>query len=483
MSKMVANTLKLFSAAILGQLLGLIAMPILSRLYTPADFGIYQLFFSIVAVIAVISRFSYDYAINIPEKHEDAANIIVLCIFLIIITSIATMIFFFIFSGYIDSLFKTPGFSQYLFLLPLAIICNSFAYILGLWLSRKEEFGIIAKANLASSISGKAVSLGTGFISPSPAGLIFGVIVNDATIFIIFLKQILADIQFFKDVSYNRIKQLAIRYKKFPQYTLSAEFVGTASYQCIPFLLAFFFSSIIVGYYAMSIIMINLPLKLIANSFSSVFYQKLNVEKNLSGNINKIVKSVHTRLISIGMFGCLIGIIIGPELFAFILGEKWYTAGVYAQILMPSFFVMFISIPLLTIINVTEKQEISFLFYLYSFISTVFILIIGGYYGNPYVVMLLLSFNGVVSWGWMNLYTLKIAGVSRRDAASEIIRYFIFGLCISLPLLIVKYLAFQSIVLILIAIVVSVIYYLIILNQDTQLKNGLIDFISGIRQK
>ena len=248
MSKFVSNTLKLFSATILGQILGLIVMPFLSRLYTPADFGVYQLFFSMVAVVTVFSCFSYSSAINLPEKHEDAANIVVLCVFLIIVTSIITTVFFLIFAGYIDNALNTPGFSNYFLLLPLAIISNSFAYILSFWLSRREQFGTIAKANILSSITGKTVSVGSGILSPSPFGLIFGTIINDTTIFLVFLRRTAVDFPFLKEVTFRRMGQLALRYKKFPQNDFSAKLVGAAAGQSAPLLLAFFFSPVIVGY-------------------------------------------------------------------------------------------------------------------------------------------------------------------------------------------------------------------------------------------
>ena len=483
MSKFLANVLKLSSATVLGQLIGLIVIPVLSRLYTPADFGIYQLFFSIATPIAILSCFSYSSAINLPKKHEDAANIVILCIFLIIITTIVTTVFFIVFSGYIETLLNTPGLSNYFFLIPLAIICNGLAYVLGYWLARKNEFGTIAKSNLYSSISGKAVSVGFGMISPSPLGLIFGTIINDATILVVLLRRTVADFHFFKNVSFDRIKQLAYRYKKFPQFDFIANFVNMAGNSATPFIIAYIFSPIIVGYFAMSFMVINMPLKLVGNSISSVFYQKVCDEKNLTGSIKNVVKMVHTRLISMGMFGCLIVMIIGPELFAFVLGDQWLTAGIYAQILTPYFFVLFISVPLLVILNVMEKQNISLWFNIYVLISTIVVLIIGGLYADPIIMMALFSGNGVISRGFMNMYTLKIAGVSRRDAVREIIRYLLFGLFICLPLLIAKFFAIPSNMLIFIALVVSIIYYLIIVYQDTELKNGLVNFVGNIRQK
>ena len=483
MSKFLSNVIKLASATVIGQIIGIIVSPVLSRLYSPADFGVSQVFFSLVSLIAIISCFSYQSAINLPKKHEDAASIVILCMCLIIITTIISTVFFFLFAGNIEQILNAPGISTYIFLFPLAIISNSVAYVLGSWLSRREQFGTIAKGNLISSISGKSVSVGYGFTSPSPMGLIVGSIINDATIVVISLRRTVADSHFFQEVSYEKIKKLALRYQRFPKYNTLANFASLAGVQATTLMLAFFFSPIIVGYYAIAHMIINLPLKLVGNSITSVFYQKACVEKNLTGSVKNIVKTVNTRLISLGMFGCLIIIIIGPELFSFILGSNWYIAGEYAQILSPWFFVVFISVPLLSIFSVLEKQHISVWFNVILLLSRIVVVVISGMVGDPILAMILLSGTGVICWSWMNMYTLKIAGVSVREAIQEIIRYLVFGLIVCLPLIIAKYYSVTSGILIAIAVSLSIIYYSVVVYQDTQLKEGIINLLKTISQK
>lgn len=475
--------MKLFSATLAGQILGTILIPFISRLYSPADFGFFQLFFSIVSLIAIISCFSYHRAIMLPEKDEDAAHIVILCLILIIITTIISTVFLSFFSGYIEKTLNAPGLFNLLLLFPLAIICNSVAYVLGFWVSRKEDFGTIARANIYSSISGKAVSIGSGIISPSPFGLILGTIVNDATLMTVLAKKTFTDIHYFQSASYEKIKQLAYRYKKFPMYNAGANLASTAITQVIPVMLALFFSSVVVGYYAIAYMVIVLPSKLIGNSISTVFFQKASVEKNLTGSVKNIVQKVNTRLISVGMFICLIVMILGPELFSFVLGAQWMTAGVYAQILAPWFFVLFISTPLFPIFAILEKQGASLWFNVSLLVSTIVVIYIGGLLGDPILGMLILSSTGVIFWSWMNMYLLKIAGVSVRHAIREIIRYLVFGVSVCLPLLIAKYYSVSSNLLLVIAVVVTIFYYLAIVYQDTQLKEGLLQFLRKIIYK
>jgi lipopolysaccharide exporter len=480
MSKFLSNMAKVSSSTLVGQLIGLVVTPILARIYSPADFGIFQLFVSIVGVIAPTACLSYYYAIILPEKNEDSANVVILCLFLIAMISFITTIFFFLFSNIIEHDLNAPGFSHYVPLIPLAILFSGYAYIFGYWASRKEQYGIIAKANVYSSFTGKGFSIGYGLLGPTPFGLIVGSIINDVTIVLILIKKAIEDFSLFYHTSYEKIKEMVIRYKKFPQYSLGADLAGTIAIQVIPFALAFNFSPDIIGYYAMAYIILRLPTRLIGNAIGTVFFQQASVEKNHTGEIRAVVKSVYTRLISFGIFICLILIIAGPEIFAFVFGSRWETAGLYAQILAPSFFVAFIAFPLAYIYPVLEKQSISFWFNISLFFSSVFVLIIGGLMHSPIISMILLSATGTLFWGWMNLYSLKIAGVPWVEAGYELVRHFILGLIVCLPLLIAMFLSFKPVIIIALIVIVSVVYYLIIVYQDTSLRNGLLNFVREI---
>jgi lipopolysaccharide exporter len=477
MSKFLSSVIKLFSATLVGQVLGILVTPVLSRLYTPADFGLFQVFLSIISVIAVISCLSYESAIVLPEKNEDAANLVTLCLFLIGTTSIIVSVFFILFSGVIEIVFNAPALSQYIFLIPLGIICNSIAFVLSYWMTRREEYGTMAKANITSSFTSRSVSIGFGVYSPSPFGLIFGTIINDATIICILLKKTVSDLRFFRTISFKKVKELAIRYKKFPKYNIGSELASSLSIQVTPLLLAVFFSPVIVGYYAMSYLVIRLPSKVIGNSIATVFFQKASEEKNRTGGVKNIVKSVNARLISVGILPTILLIIIGPELFTFALGIRWENAGVYAQILAPVFFVAFISVPILAIFNVMEQQRISLWFNVWNLFYTVIVLVIAGTLNDPLLGFILLSCIGVLSWSWMNLYSLKLAGVPARTVLLDIFRYLIFGIGLCTPLIIAKYYSVSSRLLIAVAVVVGIIYYLIIVYQDKQLQKGLLNFI------
>ena len=89
-----SNVLKLVTGKVLSQTILLLTMPILSRLYSPADFGIYQLFISVTAIVIVIASLRYEMAILLPKKEKEAATLVALSIIIVFIISFISFIVF-----------------------------------------------------------------------------------------------------------------------------------------------------------------------------------------------------------------------------------------------------------------------------------------------------------------------------------------------------------------------------------------------------
>ena len=93
-SKFTKDVVTLVTGTAMAQAIPLALSPILTRLYTPDDFGVLAIYMSLAAVLTVFVSLKYDLAIIIPEKDSDAANTTVLAI--VIATLISILLFFFI---------------------------------------------------------------------------------------------------------------------------------------------------------------------------------------------------------------------------------------------------------------------------------------------------------------------------------------------------------------------------------------------------
>ncbi len=482
MSRFTTNVLKLVSGSVIAQALGILLVPIITRLYSPGDYGAFQVFLSISSILAVLSCLSYQLAIMLPKEEEDSANIVTLCIALVSIISVVSGGVFILLSGWVGETLNTPDLSQYLIFLPVVVFLNGLFVVVNYWLSRRIRFGALATAQVANSVSSKFVQIGAGVGSASPLGLILGLIAGYGAALLVMLRGIREDLSLFrKAVSFDGIKRMATRYRRFPLFTSWSTVANSVSMQAAPLMLAAFFNPAVVGFYGMAHMVVNMPMSLIGSATGQVFFQKASEEKNRTGSVKTVVQEVHQRLVSIGIFPILILMIIGEELFTLVLGAQWAMAGGYARILAPWLLLVFIASPLSTIFSVLERQTVDFSFNLLILFSRIAVLCVGGVYGNPIVALALFSLTGVIFWGWMNLYILKISGVAYRTGLEDFLKFFLVALAAAVPLIIVKYLSLPLYILLIVAGIVTIIYYTFVISGDPILKKEFMGILHGVR--
>ena len=170
-------------------------------------------------------------------------------------------------------------------------------------------------------------------------------------------KNIIKDKLLMSKVSKVKIIALAKRYKGFPKFSMWAVLANTSSQHLINILISAFFGVTTLGFYSLVQRLLGMPSALIGSSIGQVFFQQATKEKQETGRAINSFNSTMKKLVIISLpsFGILFFIV--EDLFAIMFGEEWRTAGVYAQILIPYYFISFISSPLAISMSVFEKQK------------------------------------------------------------------------------------------------------------------------------
>ena len=70
------DVFKMASAPITTQIIGILVMPILVRMYSPSDFGIAQLFGSLTTPLSVFVTFGYSVPILLELKDENSKTLL-----------------------------------------------------------------------------------------------------------------------------------------------------------------------------------------------------------------------------------------------------------------------------------------------------------------------------------------------------------------------------------------------------------------------
>ena len=352
------NILTLMTGTTIAQAIPISITPILTRIYTPEDFGVFSLFIALSSIIAVISNGRYELAIMLPKKEENAVNVLFFGFLLTSFVSILLLIIIILFHNKIILLLDKKSLDIWLYFVPISVFLLGCFNLLNYYNSRKKQYKILAKANILRSSTLAVGQLGFSFFIQGGGALIIGQvlaqIVTNFTLLSLNIKQL-------SIISIKKIKIIALakRYKDFPKFSLLAILAYTLSQHLTDILISSFYGIAVLGYYALIQRVLTMPALLIGASIGQVFYQTAVEEKIKTGTAMNSLYTTLKKLIFIAFPTFLVLYFIIEDIFAIVFGEHWRVAGEYAKILVPFYFIRFIVSPLSLMNQVNMKNKLS----------------------------------------------------------------------------------------------------------------------------
>jgi O-antigen/teichoic acid export membrane protein len=387
----------------IAQAIPIAISPILTRIYTPEDFGVFALYISVASIIAVIATGRYELAIMLPKKDEDAMNIVVLSIVISFFVSLITLLIVFIFNSQITNLLENPEISSWLYFIPLTVLLTGMYQSFNYWNNRKKQYKKLATNKVVQSGITATTNLGMGLSGFGSSGLIFGKIFGQGVATAALGKMIWTeDKSFLQNVKVLKIMALVKRYIQFPKFDILASLFNVSSHYTTHILFNILFDTTTAGYYYLTQRVIGLPTAFIASAISDVFRQKASKDYKKYGNCINIYKRTFNKLFILSLFPSLFLYVFVIDGFVIIFGQEWVSAGEYVQTLIPMFFIKFIASPLSFMLYIGEKQQLNFYSQILFIVSIVFSFLLGS---NAQEVVQ----NIAISFSLIYLYYLYIS--------------------------------------------------------------------------
>lgn len=392
--KFARDVLVVLSGSGLSQAIAIGTMPLVSRLYTPSDFGVWSLLLALVAIPASIACAKYELAIHIPERDEDALALVALAVSLGAVMSVLCLIIIAVFGNRISTALG-GGVSQLaLWTVPPMVFLSAAYAAVTYWFKRRGRFRAVASNNVLTRAAVAAIQVGLGWWKAGAAGLVIGGVTGQATtLALLTVEMKKRDRGLFAGVGLGALTHQARRYKEFPRFLIPSGLMEVTSAQ----LPSLFFSSLfgigVLGAFSMANRMVSLPMSLLGNSVRDVFWQAASREYSRHGNCKQLFVRTAFRLAALGVVPAAIILIAGPALFAFVFGSEWSEAGQFARLLGVMFWLRFVSSPLSSMFYIAEKQQLDLVLQV-----TVF--------------LVLLSLFGLVQWtGMTATNTVLVYGI------------------------------------------------------------------------
>ncbi len=363
------NVLTLISGTTIAQAIPIAISPILTRIYTPHDFGIFGLYIAIASVLSALATGKYELAIILPKRDKDALNIASFGMILTLIVSLLFLTIVYAYNTEISSLLHNPDISLWLYLLPISLFLSGIYQILFFWNNRKKKYKLLARNTILQSSAIGMTSLTLGFLH-SINGLILGNAIGQVITNFFFWKKSFQGKNYSQYISKLRMLANIRKYHNFPTYSMPMSILNSMSSNIIIYSLSILFNPLLLGYYYLSQRVLNTPLTIISSSLSSVFFQSIahsEQKKHLYIKTFTYSLLVNTVLLT-PLF------LFGAEIFSFIFGSQWQRAGEIAQILSPLLILSSATGSVSTIFPTLLKNEITLIWQICYFSGFLFII-------------------------------------------------------------------------------------------------------------
>lgn len=431
------SVIKLLFGRVGVHLITFASAPVITRLFLPHDFGIFQIFLSIAGVIAVVSCLRYELSIPLGKDEGEASASFVLSLIVACIFALLVLVFVSIWRSNVAEWFNMPGLDKFLWLLPLAIFALGLKKTLRFWVARIGRFGAVAWSEFGSTSVGTSITIVWPLIAGASAAALFFGYLSTATSAILFLtlflgRNIVANIRK-ANLSPAVIFAMAKRYKKFPIFSIWSALFNSISVQLPPIILGLYYPTSVVGFYSLGQRIVGIPVMLIGTSIGQVFFPAGAREYRETGTLSKVVTSIFKRLVQIGIFPMVVLIFLGPMLFSFLFGEQWLEAGSYSQILAFWFILVFMYAPLSTVFSILDRQDMELVFNIIAILGRTICLLIGASIWSPRGTLIIFVAFSVLFLAGMIISILIFSKVSVLWALKMMSKYIALSCILIFP--------------------------------------------------
>jgi O-antigen/teichoic acid export membrane protein len=379
---LVKNIITTLGGTSVAILVSFLSTPILSRIYTPEDFGDLAIFLSFISIGAIVATWRYEIAIVIPKRELYATYLTIASLLLAIINSSIICIFNLIIwlaRPEFVSNFMSPV--VFILLFPIGLFILSAIQTLTCWQIRQQDYKTIAKARVLQSLSSSTLQITFGLIN-SYGGLvlIIGYILGAATSLICIVR---SNINYFlneiKALRLIKLRVLMTRFSNMPKYMVVGHLANILSSQMPIILFALIYGQKYAGFYGMAERLVVLPVAIISSSVGEVFRSASAIEYQNSRNCLSLFLKTKARLAILGITTAIPIYILAPYAFPFVLGDAWIKSGEVAVLLSALIFFQTISSPLSQVVYLASMYRLDLAWQIFR-LSGAIIAIYTGYW-------------------------------------------------------------------------------------------------------
>lgn len=353
-----------------AQIIGIISLPILTRMYHPDAFATLALFMAFISVMSPIACGRYDLAVILSENDEKSTDLLLLSVW--VATLICTFLFivFIFFENALKDFFNAKNLEWIWFLIPITVyfsaITSSFQYLA----NRNKQYLYLCKIKILQATCYVLISIVLFFITFKTEGLVLASIL--AIIFNTLAMICGARVEMARLIRApcKKLWKVAKEYKSYPLLNAGTTFLDSLTLMLPVFFIAKYYSETMVGYYALLVRVATAPLGILVQSIGQVYLRKVSDRVRSEQSLSKDLYKLFGLLIFIVIPPSMLLIFYAPELFEYMFGSEWRPSGELLVILMPALAIRLMVSPLSGVMVGSGNNHLLAFWQFIAFIST-----------------------------------------------------------------------------------------------------------------
>ena len=439
MNRFLRDSGTLLSGSLIAQGIAFLAYLVLGRLFTPDDFGLYNIFYSYIEVLIILSTCKYELAIVIADSDDQAAALTRLTLRLNALFSSLLLLIALVLALFHVTPSSLPP-QLYLLIPPMVFFCGTTRVYTFLF-NRYKHYRQIATSEVVTSLGGTLLKILFGLLNSAmqlfhtlglPLGTILGKVAGNIyyRLKIEKLKLKIEHTPVFDHPSkegtgavansqFSILNSQFSTYKNFPLYTMPKELVSSFSAN-LPFLwLSVHFDNALIGLFGLALTFTMRPVGILANAFEKVFYasysEKVRQHQPLWRDTLRFTLALNAVVVPI----VVVAFFFAEPLFTFLFGAKWVGTGYYVRCIIPWLVVLLNANSLAFVANIFSTQRIDFFFQIAQLLLRIAALWVGISQDNFRLAILLFCAVStavqLLQWGW---YLVQIRRHDKKISAS-----------------------------------------------------------------
>ena len=387
-SEFLKNILVVMAGSGAAQVISMALVPVISRLFSPAEFGVSGSFAAVSGVIAAAVTLEYSQAIMLPKEKEDALGLLGVSLLSTAVVACLTLVTCLVAPRLMNGLMNTAGVLP-LVLLVLATLISGTNYAWQAWAVRVKAFKRTSTSQAVRSLCGKGATIGFGLVGAGAPGLILGNIVGNAAASITVFRVLRPDLALLRrHVTAGSMLKLAKEYRDFPVYSASQALINALSGGLPVLLLTRFFGLSVAGSYAFALNVLTFPMGFVLSALRQVLFQKASESQHQGRSLLALYVKVTATLFGMAILPSAVVLVWGPQLFGWFFGAQWHTAGEFSRGLIIWMAVVFCNLPATLFGRIIRIQRFVFFYDLSLLVARTAALVVGGFFlSAPQTVM------------------------------------------------------------------------------------------------